>query len=60
MLGRPRFGARNYVDLEFAKEPSVYTELFVNISNVFNAPEIAFNDVPTGQRHVTFGVTKRF
>ncbi|MBI3921508.1 MAG: TonB-dependent receptor [Armatimonadetes bacterium] len=57
---RPRFPAHTYVDLFLSKEPSVHTEFFVNLYNVFDRPMIEFNDYPTGRRRMEVGVTKRF
>ncbi|MBV9864353.1 MAG: tetratricopeptide repeat protein [Abitibacteriaceae bacterium] len=64
---RPRFPSHVYFTLLLAKEPSVHNELFLGISNLFNAPSITFNDVPTisdafgtGRRRVFAGVTRRY
>ncbi|HEX8552347.1 MAG TPA: tetratricopeptide repeat protein [Abditibacteriaceae bacterium] len=59
-LGRPRFAAQNYVDLRLAKEPSVAREFFVQLSNVFDQPEIDFQGFSKGGRRVEFGMTQRF
>ena len=57
---RPTFPAKTYVDLTLAKEPTVRTELFLKVSNIFNRQQIIFNDVPAGERRVIIGVNKRF
>jgi outer membrane receptor protein involved in Fe transport len=57
---RPRFPAKTYVDLSLAKEFSVRGELFLQVSNLFDADQIIFNDVPVGGRRVVVGYTARF
>ncbi len=57
---RARFPAHTYVDLRLAREASVQNELFVDIRNVFDSPEIDFNGFPSPGRRVDFGVTRRF
>ena len=57
---RPTFPSKFYVDLRLAKEPSVHNEIFVSIRNLFNQPEIGFNDFRTGRRRIDFGVARRF
>ena len=57
---RPIFPARTYVDLTLAKEPSLRTEFFIRVTNLFNARAIQFNDFPTGARRLVGGVTVRF
>jgi tetratricopeptide (TPR) repeat protein len=60
VAGRPRFPSRLLVDFGIAKEPSVHTEFFVRVLNVFNRSQIQFRDFPAGRRRVEFGVTRRF
>lgn len=57
---RPTFPAKTYVDFTLAKEPTVRTEVFVKVLNVFNSPQIVFNDVPAGERRVVVGLNARF
>src|SRR5205085_1660276 len=57
---RPIFPARTYVDLTIAKEPSLRSEFFIKITNLFNTQAIQFNDIPTGARRALAGVTLRF
>lgn len=59
-LGRARFRPQTYVDVLLAKEFSLGSELFLDVSNLFNRSQIAFKDFPIGQRQVNFGVTRRF
>ena len=60
VTGRPLFGSQNYVDLLLAREASVSNELFLNVTNLFNSSQVQFNDFPTGQRQLQFGMTRRF
>jgi hypothetical protein len=57
---RATFPAKTYVDFTLAKEPSVRTEVFLKVLNVFNSRQIVFNDVPIGQRRIIAGVNARF
>jgi hypothetical protein len=57
---RPRFADRAYLDLTFAKEPSVHSEYFLKVSNVLNARAVQFNDWPTDARRIVAGATWRF
>ncbi|HEY0108361.1 MAG TPA: TonB-dependent receptor, partial [Fibrella sp.] len=57
---RPTFSPQTYVDLTLAKEPSVRSEVFLKVLNLFDQRQIAFNDVPVGQRRVVAGFTGRF
>lgn len=64
---RPRFPAHVYMSLLYAKEPSVKTEIFAGLTNLFNSPAIQFNGVPvvsdnfgSGRRRFFGGVTRRF
>lgn len=57
---RPRFPSQTLVDLMLAKEPTVHTEFFIAVLNLFDRPQIEFNDFPTGRRRVEVGVTGRF
>lgn len=59
-LGRSRFTPQTYVDVLLAKEFSLRSEVFLNVTNVFNRSQIAFRDFPIGQRQVNFGITRRF
>ncbi len=54
------FPAKTYVDLTLAKEPSVRTEVFLKVSNLFNTRQIVFNDVPIGDRRIVAGFNARF
>lgn len=58
--GRPRFPARTIVDLMFAKEPTVYSEFFITLFNIFNSQQILFNEFPTDGRVLVIGYTRRF
>jgi hypothetical protein len=57
---RPRFPARTTFDLFLSRERSVRQEIFVQVSNLFNAKQIVYNDIPLSGRRVTFGLTRRF
>lgn len=59
-LGRTKFGPQTYVDLSLAKEFSVHSEVFFNVSNLFNSSQIQFKDYSIGQRQLSFGVRRRF
>lgn len=59
-LSRARFASQTYVDASLAKEFSLQTELFLNVSNLFNRSQIGFKDFSVGQRRVDFGLTRRF
>lgn len=58
--GRPRYPSRVIFDLRLAKEPSVHREFFLQVTNLFNARQISFNDFSTGRRRFLLGVTNRF
>jgi tetratricopeptide (TPR) repeat protein len=60
LLARPRSPARVTFDLFLSREPSVRQEIFVQVTNLFNASQIIYNDVPLNGRRVTFGLTRRF
>lgn len=57
---RPRFPAKTYVNLRLAKEPSVHNEFFVQLNNLFNAQQVAFNGVPLAERRAQVGMVHRF
>ncbi len=57
---RERFGLQNSVDLLLARETSVGAELFFNVTNLFGAPQFAFEGYNLGRRRIEFGVTRRF
>ena len=58
--GRANFGSTNAVDLLLARESSTRNELFFNVTNIFDTRQFAFEDYRTGQRHIEFGLTRRF
>lgn len=69
--GRPTFPAKTVVDLLFAKEPSIHTEYYLNLYNIFNTRQELFYGVPGGSqvtdrsstvrgRGVEVGVSLRF
>ena len=57
---RASFGATNAIDLLLARESFSRNELFFNVTNLFDARQFAFEDYRTGERHIEFGVTRRF
>jgi hypothetical protein len=57
---RTRFPARTTFDLFLSREPSVHQEIFVQVTNIFNASQIVFRNVPLSGRRVTLGLTRRF
>ena len=57
---RASFGATNAVDLLLARESSSRNELFFNVTNIFDTRQFAFEDYRTDERHIEFGVTRRF
>ena len=57
---RASFGSTNAIDLLLAREGSAHSELFFNVTNIFDARQFAFEDYRTGQRHIEFGITRRF
>lgn len=59
-LGRPRFPAQLYTNLQFAREPSVNQEIFLHINNIFNRPQVLFNGFFANHRSIVAGLTRRF
>ncbi len=57
---RVTFPAKTYVDFTLANEPSVRTEVFLKVLNLFNTRQIIFNDVSAGERRVVVGLNARF
>ncbi len=57
---RPRFPAKTTVDVLLAHEPSVRSEVFLAVTNLFNARQIVFNAIPVGGRRILIGATLRF
>jgi hypothetical protein len=57
---RPHYPGRLTVDLRLAKEPTVQNEYFVQVTNLFNTRQIAFNNFSAGRRRIAVGVTSRF
>jgi tetratricopeptide (TPR) repeat protein len=48
--GRPTFPSKTVVDLLFSKEPSIHTEYYLNLYNVFNTRQELFYGVPGGSQ----------
>lgn len=59
-LSREKFPAKFYFDLRLAREPSAHGEVFIGVTNLFNARQIQFNDYRVGRRRLEFGVNRRF
>ncbi len=59
-LSRARFDSKNYFDLRLAREASARGELYVQVSNLFDASQIAFSGYRIGRRQVEVGFNRRF
>ncbi len=57
---REKFGAKTVFDLRLAREASARGELFVQVRNVFDTPQLAFSGYRIGGRQLEVGFNRRF